>query len=427
MMINHATNFALWRQTRLQPRAVRWRGIVARCLALAIFLTAAQTLFAGTIAALMGNDPYGGLVQWDGWLYAHIAEFGYRSSIPPVKGEMDIANVAFFPGYPVAASQLSQWSGLSIHTSLLIVAQTSAAIFWFYVLLFLHRWNVAPPLRTVAINSVIVHPAAFFLVAAYSESLFLAALLGFLYWMTRQGPGAWTIAALHGFVMTGTRVAGLPLAMYPVFDVFVFTQGACWQRLRSATRVLTPCLIGAAGGVAFFVFCYWKFGHWDLYFQTQKIGWNVAPDYGALWKFKSYIFCASLFYDWVRWPDDLSRLSLLGTLLTLIVLACVELRFAKSGCASAGRRERVMLYLAALAILYIHAVGVSSRHMTSMIRYSFGCHVLLTLAATNLWHNASFRLSSSARRRTALGLLVTASVAVQALFLMRFVSMQWVA
>ena len=56
-------------------------------------------------------------------------------------------------------------------------------------------WNVSSALQICAALLILAHPAAFFLVAGYSESLFLMALLGFVYWSSAEGRSAKILAA----------------------------------------------------------------------------------------------------------------------------------------------------------------------------------------------------------------------------------------
>ena len=42
------------------------------------------------------------------------------------------------------------------------------------------------------------------------------ALFGFMYWSNGEGRAAKCLAALHGFVMSATRIVGIPCAAYPV-------------------------------------------------------------------------------------------------------------------------------------------------------------------------------------------------------------------
>src|SRR6266478_1825937 len=89
---------------------------------------------------------------------------------------------------------------------------------FFPVLQALERLACAPDLRRVTNRR---HPAAFFLVAGYSESLFLMALLGFIYWSAAEGSSAKFWAAVHGIVMSATRIVGIVCAAFPlVHSVF---------------------------------------------------------------------------------------------------------------------------------------------------------------------------------------------------------------
>ena len=97
-----------------------------------------------------------------------------------------------------------------------MTAQVAAWGFWSYFFLFCQRWNLSPLLQFFGALSIAAHPAAFFLVAGYSESLFLMSLLGFIYWSSAEGRLAKFLAALHGFVMSATRIVGIPCAAFPV-------------------------------------------------------------------------------------------------------------------------------------------------------------------------------------------------------------------
>src|SRR5258708_3421436 len=80
---------------------------VCKALCLGLAITAAQIL----CAMLLSGQPnlakgYASLYAWDGGWYAGILREGYRS--PPVLSEKDFGNVAFFPGYPLAATGVRQ-------------------------------------------------------------------------------------------------------------------------------------------------------------------------------------------------------------------------------------------------------------------------------------------------------------------------------
>jgi len=54
----------------------------------------------------------------------------------------------------------------------------------------LQALECSPAVQICGALLIAAHPAAFFLVAGYSESLFLMALLGFIYWSTAEGRSA---------------------------------------------------------------------------------------------------------------------------------------------------------------------------------------------------------------------------------------------
>ena len=68
-----------------------------------------------------------------------------------------------------------------------------------------------PAIRAVILAGVF--PFSFFFGMVYTESLFLCSLLGFVYWSDEGSGRGLLLAALHGFVMTSTRLVGLPVVV----------------------------------------------------------------------------------------------------------------------------------------------------------------------------------------------------------------------
>src|SRR6266851_918911 len=142
---------------------------------------------------------------------------------------MEVSNVAFFPAYPALASLLRSVFRVEPETALLITAQLAAWGFWTYFFLFCERWKLSSTLRFFGALAIAAHPAAFFLIAGYSESLFLMALFGFIYWSSAEGRTAKLWAMLHGIVMSATRIVGILCAAFPVVRS-VFAKG--WRGWR---------------------------------------------------------------------------------------------------------------------------------------------------------------------------------------------------
>ena len=150
------------------------------------------------------EDAYLRLFQWDGHWYGHIAENGYRSS-PHMHfvdgfiikmswhGDLPFGNVAFFPAYPLLGRFFHNALGLRMEHALLLTSQLGCWGMWSYLLLFFQRWGVSGRLAALGVAAVLIHPASYYLVASYSEPVFLMGVVGFLYWsgkaVRRMGPG----------------------------------------------------------------------------------------------------------------------------------------------------------------------------------------------------------------------------------------------
>src|SRR6266542_2018486 len=258
-------------------------------LAAGLLLTAVQLVMAVGLLAPEGplSDRYSTLIQHDSYWFMNIIDRGYQTIVPPVDHKvMEVSNVAFFPAYPAIAALLRNAFNINTGTALLITAQLAAWGFWTYFFLFCQRWKVARSLQICGTLLILANPAAFFLVAAYSESLFLMALLGFIYWSTAEGRTARVLAAMHGMVMSATRIVGIVCAAFPLVRSAVRTgwrgllKPRKWLRENQAAVGLT--FVAACGGIAFFVLCQLRWGHWDLYMLTQAAGWGIMPDYFAV-------------------------------------------------------------------------------------------------------------------------------------------------
>src|SRR5207237_2332331 len=151
----------------------------AKALSAGLVVTLLQMLVA--IFLLAPDGPfeyrYQTLLQHDSHWFANIVNRGYQTIVPPISHKMmEVSNTAFFPAYPGVAAALHYGLGLATENALLVTAQAAAWGFWTYFFLFCSRWNLPPAWQFFGALGIAAHPAAFFLVAAYSESLFLMAL-----------------------------------------------------------------------------------------------------------------------------------------------------------------------------------------------------------------------------------------------------------
>jgi hypothetical protein len=401
-----------------------------QCFIAALVITLAQIAVAVCVAAPSEwplGDRYVGLIQHDSYWFANIVNRGYGTTVPPMDHKvMEVSNVAFFPAYPLLSTFVGSIFHLNAYHALLVTSQLAAFGFWFYFFLFCERWKLSPALRFFGAVAIVAHPAAFYLIAGYSESLFLMTLVGFIYWSGAEGRGARVLAAAHGFVMSATRIVGIPCALYPVVRA-VFENG--WQGLRdvrgwtrrygSTVAVSVGAMLGA---ISFFIYCQLRWSRWDMYMLTQEAGWAIKPDYLAFFKPANY--------RWVLPPlNDTAVASQLTTSIALVLFGVITL----CELLPAIRRRtafatRAGIYFCALVIFYIALAGVASVQMESMLRYEFCVHALIVLALLHYLHQ--FRLPPVLVRAfgmAAVALLGAAGLSLQGWYVWNFTRGYWVA
>jgi hypothetical protein len=397
-------------------------------LAGALVITAAQTLLACALAG-GGSLPeaYRKLANWDSGWYRWIAEGGY--TCPPVITPGNTGNVAFLPGYPVAARLLRRATGLDTRDALLVTSQVSCVAFWAYLLLLFARWGAPPRAALPALLVAASHPAAFYLVVGYSEALFMAALLGYLYWAGSGARGGLLLAAVHGFVMTATRLVGAPLVVVPLLPLLLHGRagGPLWPRCRRLLPLAAVAAVAGSGTLLFFVYCRLRFGRWDAYMQTELAGWGVRADYLAFFRKKTWQ------PGWPRrdhgyiMPQWFDHQVVPCVVLLLAVMGWLEWRLLRSR-PDTGWRWRAGLYAAAAMLFFLNVCGRSCLDLAGMIRYAYPILVLFVLAATHLVARVGL---PRGRARNALVALLVAWVpfglVTQMVFIWRFARSLWVA
>ncbi len=405
-----------------------WRSSLRPILA-GLSVTFAQLAVAVCLLAPEGplSYRYSRLIQHDGYWFMNIVDRGYATTVPPIDHKvMEVSNVAFFPAYPALAAALHYGFGLDIDNSLLITAEAAAFGFWTYFFLFCERWGVSSAIQVLGALSIAAHPAAFFLIAGYSESLFLMGLIGFMYWSTANGRAAKVLAVLHGIAMSGTRIVGIPCAAFPVIQS-VFAKGAervrqplLWLRLHlPAIGLMMAATLGA---VFFFLFCQLRWGHWDMYMLTQTAGWGITPDYLAIFKPASYRWLLPALND----PTEASQMAMtVGGLILVLVVICEAIVAIRHRTHWQGR---VGFYFCAAVVYFVSVSGVACVEMESMLRYQFCVHALIVLAFLNFlrqFRNPPLLVRALGMAGVALG--SAAGLGVQGWYVWNFTRGNWVA
>jgi hypothetical protein len=221
--------------------------------------------------------------------------------------------------------------------------------------------------------------------------------------------------------MTGTRIVGMPVAVCPLLVALVMLS---WRDV-----IRTALLAGVAnlGGMAFFAFCQWQYGRWDAYLYAQVAGWQVTPDYLALFKLYAYRPALSILRpDGTINGDALSRWALPVTMLLFGLVLLGELRWGRNAIAE-GRRDRVGLMLAAAVMFYIAVSGTAGSGFVGLVRYSYCAQVGLVLAASGLLGQAAIVRERAWRMVPFIVALAALLITVQLILVRSFTQGEWVA
>lgn len=318
---------------------------------------------------------YQRLNNWDSLRYFDIAKNGYHT--PPIEtvnaGDIENfkSNISFFPGYPILSRITSKLFDIPIQMGLLFTTHLATFIFWLYFFSLLKLWKISQNNTLKAGVLILSFPTSFYLVMGYSESLFLACMLGFIYWFEKslisKSKASSIIAGLHGFVMSATRLMAMPLLLYPTFRFEFFTP------LKKNTLIFKSALIfliSILGCLTFFAFCQIKFGHWNLYMLTDHIGWNVVPQPFAIFNPLNYL---------PRFFFENTEMSLDRSIPLMILLGLIWLWKKDSEI-----QKRVGLYASLISMHYLLITAKSGCDQIGMARHGFTPFILLTLAWTQI-------------------------------------------
>jgi len=193
--------------------------------------------------------------RWDSYWYLDIAQNGYY-----LRGEA-ISNVVFFPLYPLLVRLTGPFAG----GDLVLAGWMLSSLFLLLAVVMLTRIGqefhpgIDPTLPAVFL---LVYPAAFFLNAVYSESLFLFLSLATVFWALRRN---FMIASIFAALASATRVAGVFLFVV-LFIEFVQANG--WRAL--VTRRVWPLALAPLGALAFCLYHWIAFDDFFLYFKVQR-------------------------------------------------------------------------------------------------------------------------------------------------------------
>lgn len=199
--------------------------------------------------------------RWDAGHYLAIATSGYEATL-------DQSTLGFFPLYPFLMRTLSQLTGLNLAWVGMFIAQASylVSILLFYQLARLIRDDHGYAIRSTLF--LILFPTAFFYLALYAESLYLALAILAVYLLLRPQPH-------YGWSGVACGLSSLARPVGWLFNlVFLaeFARRRVWQ-----WRLLILLGLGLFLSVA-------GVGLYIVYTYTLTGSWTAIPDCQALWQ-----------------------------------------------------------------------------------------------------------------------------------------------
>ena len=231
----------------------------------------AGSLFASVLPisrfqAVTMDVPFGRMglwSHWDGEHYVALAAGGYLQ--PPEQ-----VSPAFFPLYPLLMRSFAElfggpvsWGALSVWGTLVSLLALPFALFFVYRIAE-DGWDTNVARGTVL--ALAFFPTAFFLNAAYTESLFLALSAGSL-WAARVRKDL-LLACLLAGLATATRNVGIFLLVPLAYEWFRNRDLYGWRGLY---LVLAP-----SGLVAYAAYLWLRFGD-PILFYTDQQKWGREP------------------------------------------------------------------------------------------------------------------------------------------------------
>jgi hypothetical protein len=231
----------------------------------------AGSVFAGVVPisrfqTVTMDVPFGRMglwSHWDGEHYVALAAGGYLQ--PPEQ-----VSPAFFPLYPLLMRSFAElfggpvtWGALSVWGPLISLSALPFALFFVYRIAE-DGWDTG--VARGAVLALAFFPTAFFLNAAYTESLFLALSAGSL-WAARVRKDL-LLACLLAGLATATRNVGVFLLAPLAYEWFRNRELYNWRGLYLA---LAP-----SGLFAYAAYLWLRFGD-PLLFYTDQQKWGREP------------------------------------------------------------------------------------------------------------------------------------------------------
>lgn len=239
------------------PARSRWRDAVILVLATRVLL-----MFVGYAAAWYlaraGDpstvDPVFLWVKWDATLLLRIAQFGYTEQADPHA-------TAFFPGLPLLLSPFADMGRDALATAALVINTLASIVAVRYLMLLGDEMGEGMGRRAALL--LLLFPTAVFLIAPYTEAVFLAGAIPAFYFARRS---SWVPAGVAAAIGMAARFAGVFLILGLIVEWF--------RRREDGGRALAGLVIALTPLVAYSILLANSYGDPFYFVVDQKEGWG---------------------------------------------------------------------------------------------------------------------------------------------------------
>jgi hypothetical protein len=319
---------------------------------------------------ITGGEPWSEFLstwqRWDALWYQHITQNGYAA------GD---GSTAFFPLYPLLSHLVSLPLGGQIVWAELLVSSASFVLAMWLLFRIAQRETGVTAVAYLAVLLTALFPVGFFLLAPYTEGLFLALTLAAFWFARTDRPWA---AGAAGFLAALTRAQGIFLALPIAFEYLRTHDVLPWIMRRGGNRpglALFAAGLPMAGTAAVTLYERLVVGEQRSAFEVLALwGYQVVPPWEALSASWNHILAGGAHGNLAE-IEAVNLVSLLGF----------------GGIAVAAARRLPIAYalytLPSLALLFTRIAFISP--LASASRYVlvlFPCFILLALwLSTHRW------------------------------------------
>jgi Gpi18-like mannosyltransferase len=253
------------------------KRVIVEIIAIILAIKFFSFILAPLSWAVLKNQPCDIISLWNRWDAPHFVDIAKNGYTDVGEGRYFIV---FLPLYPFLIRLLASVIG-NYEVSALLISNIASLFAGVY----LYKLVKIDCSHSTALKSVFylsLFPTSYFLIAGYTESLFLFLTIGCFFYVRK---GNWLPAGVMGMLASATRLTGLVLVPSLVYE---FLSQKSKTKSRNVMNAFFLCMI-SFGFISYLVLNYLVYGSAFAFLEIQREHWSkhLAPPWegllGALW------------------------------------------------------------------------------------------------------------------------------------------------